>query len=351
MRPSRGGEKPGTPTRQRGVGVRCRGDDIGCRQRDGRADENDRPRRLHATPAVANFNGAPAPSAAGRRLPPFWGVAEGLGCGRTADAMTSQKEDSTMSTRKVGLVLVLIVSAAVCCATVAVAQQIVTDGLVGYWTLDADTIDGNVVQDLSGNDYHGTAVGGPEPTDGKINGALLFDGDNDFVRLPDMGGASQVTIEVWAWAEGLGAMNGLVSDTQWANGTVHFKLRDSKFSLRNPSQGAEQLGPSIGADEWVHLAYTADPDEGELNGYVDGELEVESDYNDSSPVRLNELKIGDEYQGEDRFFEGILDEVRIYDRILTDEEIERNYRAKSNSLAVRPAGKLSVRWGEIKALP
>ena len=78
---------------------------------------------------------------------------------------------------------------------------------------------------------------------------------------------------------------------------------------------------------------------------------MESDYNDSSPVRLNELKIGDEYKGEDRFFEGILDEVRIYDRILTDEEIERNYRAKSNSLAVRPAGKLSVRWGEIKALP
>ena len=52
--------------------------------------------------------------------------------------------------------------------------------------------------------------------------------------------------------------------------------------------------------------------------------------------------------GEDtrRYFEGLIDELGIYDRALTDDEIERNFNAKG--LAVSPQKKLAITWGEIK---
>ena len=54
--------------------------------------------------------------------------------------------------------------------------QYVQDGLLGYWSFDADTIDGKTVSDSSGNGNHAEANFDLEMVEGKIGDALLFGG-------------------------------------------------------------------------------------------------------------------------------------------------------------------------------
>ena len=245
---------------------------------------------------------------------------------------------------------VLIAVSIACCVCAAHAQLYVTDGLIGFWTLDAEDVKGDVAVDVSGNGNDGTIMGDPASTAGKVDEALDLDGDGDYVVLPDMGGAMQVSAEVWAWGRDNPQAHGLVSDTQWMDGTIHFKLRDGQISIRSPSQDSERLGPVVEPETWYHFAFTADADAGEMVVYMDGDVVLEEAYTDTNPIRLNEMKIGDEHVG--RHFDGILDEVRIYDRVLTAEEVSHNLAVTSNAAdatAVDPAGSLSVVWGHIKA--
>ena len=53
--------------------------------------------------------------------------------------------------------------------------------------------------------------------------------------------------------------------------------------------------------------------------------------------------------GLERVLDGIIDEVRIYDRRLSDEEIMTNFSIQSNAFAfVVPSNKLATRWGDVK---
>ena len=45
----------------------------------------------------------------------------------------------------------------------------------------------------------------------------------------------------------------------------------------------------------------------------------------------------------------MVDEVRLYNRVLTPDEVKQNYRVMSNELAVLPKGKLTVTWGALKS--
>ena len=60
--------------------------------------------------------------------------------------------------------------------------QIVTDGLVSSWSLDRSSIVGDTVKDQWGNN-HGIMVGSPEIVEGKINEALLFNGQDSLVEI------------------------------------------------------------------------------------------------------------------------------------------------------------------------
>jgi hypothetical protein len=79
---------------------------------------------------------------------------------------------------------------------------------------------------------------------------------------------------------------------------------------------------------------------------MNGEL-VQTGKAGTEAMSLNDMRIGDEYT-DPRFFTGILDEVRLYKRILSEEEIQQNYKVKYNDLAVNPAFKLSICWGKKK---
>ena len=81
-------------------------------------------------------------------------------------------------TRVISLVLVLFLATSLLMVLSDHASG--EDGLIGYWKLDDGT-----ATDSSGNNNHGTLIGGPTPTTGQIGGALNFDGVDDYINVPN----------------------------------------------------------------------------------------------------------------------------------------------------------------------
>jgi hypothetical protein len=77
--------------------------------------------------------------------------------------------------------------------------------------------------------------------------------------------------------------------------------------------------------------------------YIDAQLESEIDFTDTIVSTGTETEIGAAVDG---FFMGMIDEVLIYDKALSGEEIQQNFQ--TTVTAVDSMGKLATRWAEIK---
>lgn len=83
--------------------------------------------------------------------------------------------------------------------------------------------------------------------------------------------------------------------------------------------------------------------------YVDGELVNESDANATESIFDNTtpMRIGTDFNDEaKRFFDGPIDEVAVFNRVLTQAEIQT--AMQGDVLAVDAMDKLAVVWGQIK---
>ena len=248
---------------------------------------------------------------------------------------------------RMSITVLLLAIAIICSVNVAESQQYVTDGLIGFWTMDAADTQGNVVRDVSGNGNHGNAGGGPEPIQGKIEQALHFDGEDDFVGLPDLGNEVAASVDLWAIADQpFPNIRGLLSTfdpPQWKQGSVHFKFENNQIDILKNGGGRIQT-PAV-PDQWYHIGYTCDTTTDELALYVDGSL-IDTVAAGATPNNLTSLRIGSEHDG--RYFPGILDEVRLYNRALTEDEMRQNVEATANDLPVNVAGKLATAWGSLR---
>ncbi|HIE29622.1 TPA: LamG domain-containing protein [Candidatus Poribacteria bacterium] len=234
--------------------------------------------------------------------------------------------------------------------SMSIAQQYVTDGLIGFWTLDQKNIKGDIANDVWGNN-HGKIFGAPQTVKGKIGEALEFDGKDDYVQLPDMGNEPEVTVEAWTLAHSMppqahACCIGIVSSApndQWKAGTVHFKFEAGQITVhKQDSVKIRFMDAKL--DEWYHVAYTSSIKKNELTLYVNGEL-IGKDTAGGTDNNLTHIVIASEHEG--RYLPGLVDEVRIYKRILSSDEIERNYQVTTNA-PVQVIGKLSLTWGMIK---
>ena len=93
--------------------------------------------------------------------------------------------------------------------------------------------------------------------------------------------------------------------------------------------------------KWHHLVGVVADKKMQL--YVDGELEKEQNYNGPMTTGGSETEIG---KAGDGGFVGIIDEVMIYSKALSADEVEQIFEAEG--LPVQPQGKLATRWVEIK---
>lgn len=98
---------------------------------------------------------------------------------------------------------------------------------------------------------------------------------------------------------------------------------------------------------WYHAIYDTDTAGDTLKLYVDGELAAEDPGGAGVTELWDERGIGSEHDG--RFLNGMMGEVHIYDRVLSYNEVARNFAVISNSpAAVEPSSKRSTTFGNIK---
>jgi hypothetical protein len=190
-----------------------------------------------------------------------------------------------------------------------------------------DEGDGSVAHDASGRGNDGEVEGPAWSSDGRHGGALSFDGEDDWVSVPDADSldvTSGMTLEAWVRPSAL--------DSTWR--TVLFKERTGNLSYglyadRNTGVPDAQVFhdraheadavDSLRRDEWAHLAATFDGNVLRLfvNGSQAAELEV------PVPIETSdgELHIGGNAVWTE-WFAGLIDDVRVYDRPLDPSEIE-----------------------------
>jgi hypothetical protein len=230
---------------------------------------------------------------------------------------------------------------------VRAASADITTDLVAWWALDDGS--GTMAKDSAshpGGPHDGMLQNGPqwERADVKVGtGALKLDGLDDRIVVDsfDLEG-SGITIAAWIKPSDLAAMNdprivskaqgGGTSDHYWAmvlSGTgennLEFRLRTDTGA---PTRRTSPEGNDMQADEWAHIAVTWDASDPFMRLYKNGE-EIDSVSKSGTAVGVGPgVRVGVSNQSVsagadsmDRPFPGILDDVRVYERGLTAEDI------------------------------
>jgi hypothetical protein len=235
--------------------------------------------------------------------------------------------------------------------TLPAFAQNLQQGLAGYWKFDETS--GTTASDSSGNGNDGTFVGDPQWVTGKIGGALEFDG-NDYVNCgngPSLQIQDEITMAFWFQVEAFqNTWEGFLAkgDNSYRTSRGDGTGNATHMGISGTSVGGGNgwfNGTVIVTDgQWHHMAAVYDGAEGRI--YIDGALDVASPGTGQINISTYDLYIGENAQATGRFFHGLLDDVRIYDRALTDGEIGQVM--EGDETAVEFGGKLATKWGVLK---
>lgn len=260
-----------------------------------------------------------------------------------------------------------------------IANTFVKDGLVSYWTFDKKDIRNNEIKDVWGEN-HGKSDGNPRVIAGHIGEALQFDGTDDYVNLTNLGDfGSQLgssTFEAW-----------IIVDQKNDPMTL-FRIQDTcmrwGFIINNVMKGTNDnlqhiisqkvgngchsysmgLKPTKFSDgKWHHFVITIDIVIGDAPAkekklqsrfYRDGKLFSSL----ALPLRqpgtfvpfVKPFYLGSEgkHGNQTRFFKGMIDEVRIYNRPLSEAEVIQNFESRIG-YSVEPVQKLPIIWATLKS--
>jgi hypothetical protein len=221
-----------------------------------------------------------------------------------------------------------------------------TRGLVLHYAFDAD--EGAFVRDLSGNGRHATASGARFEAQGRLGGALRFDGVNDYVLGSDAGfpaGSHPRSVSWWFHADEL-RTNAITMMIEYGSNAYN---RLSAWGIdgrqNRPRTYYTTFGPDfwsatrIQTGRWYHAVYTYGG-AAYHNFYIDGQSSYGgSMMNVPNTSLAGVLRLG--WRTNEAPFKGMLDEVMVYDRELSAGEV--------HGLFARPnAGTASVEMTETR---
>ena len=200
--------------------------------------------------------------------------------------------------------------------------------LVSRWAFDEGS--GTDAYDWAGSN-HGTLYGDPIWTTGQINGALNFDGNDDYVLIPSdpsMDFTGSFTISAWLKpvASPSDHMVWFVHHTANSTGKrLHLRTYYNTGMIRFGfySDDLDTAPGAMSFGSWNHVVVTYDYNSDTSAIYVDGVLNVSGN---NGPYTGS---VVDSYIGRDfdqHYFDGTIDDVRVYDRALTAPEILQLYQ-------------------------
>ncbi len=236
----------------------------------------------------------------------------------------------------------LVMATCMCLGSLAYAQNPEAE-----WRMDECGWSGTSgeVADSRGNGYDGVAVNGANTTNGMLCNAGQFNGSTQYVSIPnaDFGFGNRMSVSAWVrWdidpSTGQNHANIISNNTasqidvgqfwlQHDNGNQHFQFAvtttNSRYvvnSTTSPQQGV-----------WYQVVGVYDRNRIRIyvNGSEEGEVNTNGDVIDYDPSYL--LTIGRwAYTGFSRSFSGQIDEVKVYDRRLRDNDVQDLYDNESN---------------------
>ena len=207
------------------------------------------------------------------------------------------------------------------------------DALIAKWNLDGDAVD------ATGNGHDGVVYGATPAEDrlGNPASAMQFDGVNDYIEVPDSDqwafGARDFTIALWAaFSSPGGGSVGQPGDVFIGNDEGPYTRNKWFFALGGGVLNFHINGPGTGSvfmprvpfspivDQWYHLAVTRNGSTYTI--FVDGGPAGSAEDTRNIPNANSPLMIGraNEYWG--GFMNGRLDEIAIYDRALSESELQ-----------------------------
>lgn len=210
-----------------------------------------------------------------------------------------------------------------------IVETISDPNLVGQWKFDGDP------NDSSGYGNDGTVTGTETYTTGVVDQCIILDGSNDYITVPDdpsINFGSDTDFSITGWFKTDTCSGGKLILTKWTgnswpyysydvymedNGTLTAVVADSNSFVARGSAN------SLADNQWHHFAMVADRD-GYLSLYLDNDLQSFGDISsigDIDTPNSHTLQIGCTANLTQKW-DGELDDIRIYNRVLTEDEIE-----------------------------
>ena len=236
-------------------------------------------------------------------------------------------------------------------APFAYATDLSDESLILYFSFDE--LDGDTVTDHSQYGNDGTLAGTPELVSGKFGDALKLNGESDWVEVPHaeiLTVDENVTVMAWINAERHKGPN----DQRWqgivakGNGprsySFYTEFPSECLHLSAGGSGSVCTG-KVALNEWQHVA--AHVEDGTHRYWLNGETAGEFGGQNPLPGTADtaDVLVGKTHEG-NREFLGLIDEVRIWNRALSEDEILAEM--ETSLTPVEPLGKLSTTWSALK---
>ncbi len=215
-------------------------------------------------------------------------------------------------------------------------------GLVLHYSFDRDD-DGKVV-DRGSRQHDGTVHGAKWAPDGKVGGAFAFNGSGDYIDTGrNLSGMDELSVCGWVRPDRpqrgssvVTQFGGPASDNVWGL----FAQNDNGNDLVPPHQSAATvltadgrrptaLGKRTQIGQWTHLCFTFKRN-GQIVLYKDG-VAVGQDAVGDSPLnkRDSTAKVGASFGADGYWANGLVDEVMIFDRAVSENEVRQIYEAQN----------------------
>jgi hypothetical protein len=243
-------------------------------------------------------------------------------------------------------------------------SNIPSNGLIGYWAFNGNT------NDLSGNNFNATNFGATSTNDrfGNPNSAYSFNGTSNYMScgpISALNGLSNASISVWVK---------IIANNSWTNcnlGCAQYLIsRDADFSSSNigiawgpnSQKFAGRFGPNslfstqevrtvslypLPQEQWIHIVFVKT--NSALRIYINGVLDNSNNVvNPNFGTSNGALFFGKlPVNGFDYFLNGLLDDIGIWNRALTQEEITNLYNANQCITNITVTDTLIINVGQL----
>jgi hypothetical protein len=208
-------------------------------------------------------------------------------------------------------------------------------GLVGWWKLDETS--GRDVTDSSGQGNIGKILSGQprwQTSGGKINGALLLDGKGDYVHIGNESNfdfTGEVTVAAWIKVNRFDReWQAIVTkgDSAWRiqrnqdTAAIEFACSGLQVPDGNP-YGGMYGNKAVNDGKWHHVAGLYDGEK--MYIYIDGVVDVSQPASGAIATNDHPVFIGENVEVPERFWNGLIDDVRVYNYALSEGQVTALY--------------------------